>query len=265
VALIAWENLSEEALPQVVEVKQQIPPEAGLARAPRSGRGRGDQGRPRVLLVSPEAAVRTRWRRALQHRCVIHEESNPDALPGTMGTLQPDVLLLDLSLTKLRRAGDLGTIHQASPSTAVLVLAHAPDERQAMSVLKADARGYCSARIAPKLLRKAVATIHSGEIWAGREVLSRLVTELALLVGRPRPAPEGGRLARLTARERQIAGMVTEGAANKEIAARLNIKEGTVKARLATIFRKLGCLNRVHVALIARGSGPSLQNTAKRS
>src|SRR5262249_48186948 len=265
VALIARENLSEETRPKVAQVKRQSPPEAGLARSTRPGRGRGGPGRPRVLLVSPDAAVRTRWRRALQNMCVILEESDRDALPSAMGMLKPDVLLLDLSLPKLRRVGDMETIHQASPGTAVLVLAHAPDESQAMSILKADARGYCGARIAPKLLRKAVEKIRSGEIWAGREVLSRLVAELALLIGRPTPAPEGGRLATLTPRERQIAGMVTEGATNKEIAARLNIREGTVKARLATIFRKLRCSNRVHLALIAGGSGPEPQNASERS
>ena len=264
-ALIARENLSEETRPKVVQVKRQSPPEAGLARSTRPGHGRGGRDRPRVLLVSPEAAVRTRWRRALQDMCAIHEESDRDALPSAMGTLKPDVLLLDLSLPKLRRAGDMGTIQQASPDTAVLILADAPDESQALSVLKADARGYCSARIAPKLLRKAVEKIHSGEIWAGREVLSRLVAELALVVGRPMPTPEGGSLAMLTPRERQIAGMVTECATNKEIAARLNIREGTVKARLATIFRKLRCSNRVHLALIAGGLGPSPQNASERS
>src|SRR5262249_17907015 len=155
VALIARETLSEETRPKVLQVKRQSSPEAGLARSTRPGCGRGGRGRPRVLLVSPEAAVRTRWRRALQKMCVIHEESDRDALPGAMGTLKPDVLLLDLSLPKLRRGGDMETIQQASPGTAVLVLAHAPDESQAMSVLKADARGYCSARIDPKLLTKA--------------------------------------------------------------------------------------------------------------
>jgi two-component system, NarL family, nitrate/nitrite response regulator NarL len=248
VALTASENLSEET----------------RSRSTRRGRCRGGH-RPRVLLVSAKASVRTRWRRALQDMCVINEESDRDALPAAVGILKPEVLLLDLSLPKLRRAGDIGTIQQASPGTAVLLLAHAPDKSQAMSVLKAAARGYCSARIAPRLLRRAVEKIHSGEIWAGREVLSRLVAELALFVGRPRCAFDADRFALLTPREREIAGMVTEGAPNKEIAARLNIREGTVKARLATIFRKLGCSNRVQLALIAGGSGPSSGSAPERS
>jgi DNA-binding NarL/FixJ family response regulator len=189
---------------------------------------------------------------------VVHAQSDREALIGTLVTLRPDVLLLDCSLPRLRRAEDIAMIQHASPGTAVLLLAQMPDESQAMSALKAAARGYCSVRIRPKLLRRAIQKIQGGEIWAGREVLSRLVAELALLVGRQRPAATGCTFAVLTPREWEIAGMVTEGAINKEIAARLNVREGTVKARLAKIFRKLGCSNRVQLALVVGGkAGPA--------
>jgi two-component system nitrate/nitrite response regulator NarL len=173
-----------------------------------------------------------------------------------MVALKPDVLLLDGSLPKLRRSGDLASVQRASPGTAVLLLARAPNERQAMSALKSAMRGYCSVWIPPKLLRRAIEKIDVGEIWAEREVLSRLVAELARLVGRHEPATTGRRVGVLTPREHEIASMVTGGAINKEIAARLGIREGTVKARLATIFRKLGCSNRVQLALICARDGP---------
>ena len=213
--------------------------------------------RRRVLLASADSVARARWRRALRNTCVIHEVSDRHTLLAAMVTLRPEVLLLDVSLPELRRSGDLASIQRANLGTAVLLLAHAPDQQQAVSALKTAVRGYCSVWIPPQLLRRAIEKIHIGEIWAGREVLSRLVTELALLVGRPRPAITGGTFGALTTREREIAGMVAEGAINKEIAARLDIREGTVKARLAAIFRKLGCSNRVQLALIVAGKAPN--------
>jgi two-component system, NarL family, nitrate/nitrite response regulator NarL len=193
--------------------------------------------------------VRSRWSHALQRICTIHEESHRDALVGALLKLKPEVLLLDCSVPNLRRAEDIATIHQASPGTAVLLLAQAPDDHQALCALKASVRGYDDVRISPTLLRRAIEKIQCGEIWARRGVLSRLVTELALLVRRQRLAATSASFGVLTPREREIAGMVMEGAINKEIAARLNVREGTVKASLARIFRKLGCSSRVQLAL----------------
>jgi len=212
----------------------------------------------RVLLVTADAAIRARWRRALRRTCVIHQASERDAVLSAMVTLKPDVLLLDVSLPKLRRGADLATIQRANPATAVLLLTRVPTEREAITTLKRAVRGYGSVWLPPSLLRTAVEKIHLGEVWAGRRVLSRLVGELALTTGRHRsPATTPTTFSCLTPREREIASMVTEGAVNKEIAGRLNIKEGTVKARLAAVFRKLGCANRVQLALLLGSSRPS--------
>ena len=71
---------------------------------------------------------------------------------------------------------------------------------------------------------------------------------------------------RITRRQQQVIGMVSEGLANKEIAARLGIAEGTVKAHVHTVFRALGTTNRTQAALAYIGilasapgqSGPEL-------
>ena len=57
----------------------------------------------------------------------------------------------------------------------------------------------------------------------------------------------------LTKRERQVAQSVSNGLSNREIAERLNISERTVKARLTTVFQKLGVRDRVQLALLMRG------------
>ena len=57
----------------------------------------------------------------------------------------------------------------------------------------------------------------------------------------------------LTKRERQVAQSVSNGLSNREIAARLNISERTVKARLTAVFQKLGVRDRVQLALLMRG------------
>jgi two-component system nitrate/nitrite response regulator NarL len=55
----------------------------------------------------------------------------------------------------------------------------------------------------------------------------------------------------LTARERQITRVLSEGATNKEIGRRLRLAEGTVKVHLHHIYRKLGIANRTELAVLA--------------
>ena len=55
----------------------------------------------------------------------------------------------------------------------------------------------------------------------------------------------------LTAREHQIARVMTEGLTNQEIAQRLRLAEGTVKVHLHRIYRKLGIINRTTLAILA--------------
>lgn len=56
----------------------------------------------------------------------------------------------------------------------------------------------------------------------------------------------------LTEREREVLGLVGLGLANKQIAQRLDIREGTVKAHLTTVFQRIGVRDRTSAALWAR-------------
>ncbi|HEX4275812.1 MAG TPA: LuxR C-terminal-related transcriptional regulator [Bryobacteraceae bacterium] len=65
----------------------------------------------------------------------------------------------------------------------------------------------------------------------------------------------------MTRREGQIATLVSEGLANKEIAFRLSLSEGTVKVYLSKMYQKLGCKSRLELALrVKRGTGSSDPN-----
>jgi DNA-binding NarL/FixJ family response regulator len=181
----------------------------------------------------------------------IHEVAERAALERSMATLNPAVLLLDLALPHLGIEG-VPTIQRLSPSTQIVLFSSSPDEKEAISALKAGARGYHSRDIAPYLLRKAVQLVRKGEIWVGRNVIPHLLKELTSLTERRKPdAPAGpdGRLDRLTPREREITHLIGNGASNKEIASQLEVTEKTVKAHLTAIFRKLGLSDRLRLAL----------------
>jgi DNA-binding NarL/FixJ family response regulator len=203
-----------------------------------------------ILLASSTAAVRRRWRSGLT-RFALREARDGTRLAAMLSALTPSVVLVDVALLGARGAADIATLRRLSPATRVILVSEAPAEREGLTAFRAGARGYCHRDLDPALLPKAIEVVQKGEIWAGRALIARLVEELG--TAHPRPG-NGARVHALTAREREIAGWVAAGAANKEIADRLGVTQRTVKAHLTAIFRKLGVTDRLRLALYLNGS-----------
>ena len=206
---------------------------------------------PAVLIATHDPDLRGRWRSVLHGGFPVRDVSDRECLERTIATLSPDVLLLDLDLLGAGGIGDGPIIRALSRDTKVVLLSGSPNEREGIRVLKAGARGYCNKDVEPQLLRKIVDRVHDGEIWAERKLIPRLIDEYA---SHAEDRPEGvskpdGRLSLLTPREREIAFLIGAGASNKEIASRLRVGEGTVKAHLTAIFRKLGFSDRLQLGL----------------
>lgn len=209
---------------------------------------------PVTLIASPVPSRRRRWRQALQGNCIILEVSERTALERSMGTLQPAMLLLDLSLPKLGELRGVPTIQRLCPSAKILLLTSNSAVKGGIAMLESGAKGFCHHNTKPFFLRKAVTRIQRGEIWLGRKVISRLIEKLASASERhhKKNADEpDNQLDHLTPREREIVSLVAEGNSNKEIADNLQVAEKTVKAHLTTIFRKVGQPDRLRLALYA--------------
>ncbi len=234
---------------------------AGPPRVPRFGwsfagaKGRVPGGEktetPSVLIATVDPELRSRWRSVLHAAYPVRDVSDRDCLERSIATLSPDVLLLDLDLLGVGGIGDGPIIRALSRDTKVVLLSGSPNEREGIRVLKAGARGYSNRSVEPELLRKIVDRIHDGEIWAERKLIPRLLEEYA---SHPDERPESftkpdARLSLLTPREREIAFLIGAGASNKAIASRLRVGEGTVKAHLTAIFRKLGFSDRLQLGL----------------
>ena len=213
---------------------------------------RQNPGVPAVLIATADPALRGRWKGGLQGDYPLRDVSDRGGLERTMAALVPDVLLLDLDLLAAAGVDDASIIRGFAKETKVVLLSSSPNEREGIRVLKTGAKGYCNKNVDPQVLRKIVDRVHDGEIWAERKLIPRLLEEYTT---HPEERPEGlpkvpdGRLDLLTPREREIAFMIGAGASNKEIASRLRVGEGTVKAHLTSTFRKLGFSDRLQLGL----------------
>ena len=206
---------------------------------------------PEVLIASPGAGLRTRLKESLEGVCETHEVAEWETLDRTISSVLPSVVLFDMDLLIASGITDLSIIRRISRKTRIIVMSDSPSDEEGLAGLRSGARGYCARGLEPSLLRKAVEKVRDGEIWAERRLIPLLVERFA----RDPQEPAGGRtqpdsrLALLTPREREIARLVGSGATNRDIAERLGVGEGTVKAHLTAIFRKLGFTDRLQLGL----------------
>lgn len=212
-----------------------------------------------VLVASPASSLRDRVREDLRGTHAVGEAWQWETLDKTISSLCPSVVLLDIDLLFSSGIRDLSIIRRISRKTRIILLSDAPNDKEGVAALRAGARGYCHKQLAPQALRKAVDRVRDGEIWAERRLIPVLIEQFQAY-GSESAAPDR-RLGLLTPREREISVLIASGASNRDIAARLMVGEGTVKAHLTAIFRKLGFNDRLQLGLFL--ANPNLKLRGK--
>jgi DNA-binding NarL/FixJ family response regulator len=154
--------------------------------------------------------------------------------------IEPDILLLDVNMPKLRGTQVLERL-QGKTSAKIIFLTAAIDRSEMIAALEAGARGLVMKHSASDVLIKSIRCVAKGEYWVDRDILA----DWAQTRGTVQPNTQ------LTARERQIVREILSGAANRNIAQSFHLSEGTVKRHLSNIYTKLGVANRLELALYA--------------
>jgi len=212
-----------------------------------------EQRRVMILVASPSALFRKQWSRSVQSN-LTHEVTNQSAMQFAIERLHPSVVLLDEKFLRPKRTETLSKFVKLGPSSKFILLTDRPCESQGLSALKAGVKGYCGKRSTPLLLRKAVATVQTGEPWIGRKLTAALIKEFCRLSVQPPKRDdlwrENQNISSLTRRELDVARLVRNGARNKEISSQLGVSEKTVKFHLTSIFRKLRVSDRLSLALL---------------
>ena len=212
----------------------------------------------RVLLVDDQALMRTGFKMIL--------ESEPDitvvgeAADGAQGvdlarSLRPDVVLMDIRMPRMDgvEATRLLAGADAPDPLRVLVLTTFDLDEYVYAALRAGASGFLLKDAPPEELIHAVRVVAGGDGLLAPSVTARLLAEFA---HRPDPAaPPPAALESLTAREREVLGLVAKGMSNAEIAAELFVGETTVKTHVGRLLTKLGLRDRVQAVVLAYESG----------
>lgn len=148
---------------------------------------------------------------------------------------RPDVAVLDVSMPRLNGIEAARRIHEALPTTRILVLTMHDDEEYVLKMVRAGASGYLLKDSAASELIAAIKSLRSGQAHFGPHASKAL----AEAYQHPETLPDDP-YERLTDREREIFQLVVEGKTNKEIGEVLFISPKTVDNHRTRLMEKLG-------------------------
>ena len=175
---------------------------------------------------------------------VVGEASNGgDAVLRAL-ELDPDLILLDLSMKGMDGIETLVALRDAGVESRVVVFTVSDDRKDVISALESGADGYLLKDTEPEELVDGIR-----KICAGKMVLSAELTEILALSFREEQKSQGPDLASLTRREKQIVNYIAAGLSNKLIGRRLDIAESTVKVHVKHLLKKLGLRSRLEAAI----------------
>lgn len=199
----------------------------------------------RVLLADDHPMIRT----ALE---VLLRDTSYE-LAGIAGTgamtlteldrLEPEILLLDLQMPGGSGMEVLRQIRARKKSVKVILLTAAIDDHALLEAKALKVHGIALKNSDPAYLLDCLEAVRLGRTWIDPELAER--------AGQLSMAGKRSMRRGLAPRERQLVDFVRQGLRNREIAERLGVTEGTVKAYLHVVFEKLGVSSRTELAIRA--------------
>jgi two-component system, NarL family, response regulator DevR len=202
----------------------------------------------RVFLLDDHEIVRRGVRELLDAEddiAVIGEASTEAEAVGRVHALDPDVAVLDVRLQDGNGIEACREIRSLHPRTACLMLTSFDDDEALFQAIMAGAAGYVLKQIRSSDLIDAVRRVAGGQ-----SLLDPVVT--ARVLERLRAGPEQDpRIAHLSAQERHVLELLSEGLTNRQIAQRLYLAEKTIKNYVTSVLSKMGMTRRTEAAVYA--------------
>ncbi len=207
----------------------------------------------RVLIADDHPMVRQGIRTFLESHTdieVVGEAATGSEAVTQTHELVPDIVLMDLKLPDLDGVAATREIKAHNPEARVIALTAFDDDQLILAALQAGAAGYLLKEIDADGLVNAIRAAARGETPLAPQVTQKLVETV-----RQPHADENTKLASLSEREREILSLLAQGLTNREIAARLEISDKTVKFHVSNILEKLQLSDRTQAALFAARHG----------
>lgn len=173
---------------------------------------------------------------------VIEATTNGMRALAQIRAARPDIAVLDVSMPDIGGLDILRTIVEYQLPVKAIILTATLTGRQVNSALAMGVSGILLKEFAPELLLECMRHVAGGGTWLPEEIMAKVV--------RSQPENAAEKLDVLTAREREIARLVSSGLSNRAIAEILGTSDGTIGIHLHNIYRKLEIGNRTALAAL---------------
>jgi len=208
----------------------------------------------RIVLADEHILFRQGIRRIideLPETQVVGEASDGQEAIEQVLALRPDLAILDISMPKMSGIEACREIRRLLPDVKILVLTMHKDKEYLYHALSAGAQGYLLKEDSDEELFAAIGTIRKGAIYVTKALAGLVSADISALFR------EGERkLSKsLTAREKEVMKLISEGKSNSEVAEVLRISIHTVETHRANIMNKLDLRNTVELVRYAIQKG----------
>ncbi|MEO0563155.1 MAG: response regulator transcription factor [Chloroflexota bacterium] len=164
---------------------------------------------------------------------------------------KPDIILMDLKMPKTNGIQATRRIREYNRSIRILALTTFSDDTWILDAIRAGADGYILKDSPRDNLLEAIRCTYAGKNYLDPSIAGILIKNMHTV----RSAEEIDLAAAITQRERSILSALAKGYTNRDIAARLEISEGTVRNYVASLITKLQLEDRTQVAIFAVQNG----------
>jgi DNA-binding NarL/FixJ family response regulator len=206
---------------------------------PKSGKGGRMVKRYRVILADDHVLVRRGLRRILEENqdlVISGEVGDGLELLSLLNKMNPDMVILDVSMPNLRGIEAIPEIHRVHPDVKVLILTMHSEEEYLYQAISAGADGYLLKEDAEKELFLAIENIRKGRVYISPSLADQSMQNWVRM-RRGEDTAYDTQL--LTIRQREILKLIAEGKSNKEIGDLLCISVRTVERHRANMMSKL--------------------------
>ncbi|WP_276352998.1 response regulator transcription factor [Cohnella caldifontis] len=183
---------------------------------------------------------------------VVGIASNGEEAVRLAEALQPDIVLMDVSMPGLNGIEATRVINRVSPHIGVLMLTMFDDDSSVFSAMRAGARGYLLKGAQKNEIIRAINAVGGGEAIFSPTIARKMMYYFDSIVGK---TADHALFPQLTDREREVLSWITQGLSNAEISRKLGLTLKTIRNHVSNILNKLQAVDRTQAILIAREAG----------
>ena len=203
----------------------------------------------RVLLADDHRMLREGLRRSLGEEGfdIVGEAENGEQAVRLARELQPDVVLMDVSMPELDGVEATRAIRESEDAPQVIMLTMHADKEVLADAIRAGASGYLVKDCSTEEIAEAIRMAMQGDTALSPQLAATMLDEVRRL-----DVPDTSEEDRvITKREEEVLQLIADGCSTPEVAEQLYISQKTVKNHLASIYQKLDARDRTQAVLQA--------------